>query len=293
MARKKKDEPASQEQAIKRPHLSASQIEMFNKCPESWRRRYLEREIIPPKLAMLKGTAVHAGAEVNFRQKVDSHQDLPTTEIIDAAVSKFETTIKHDGYQLGSDESELDVSKTKDAVALMAATHAAEQAPDYQPTEVEKQFRLELPAITHDLVGVIDLVTDKGEVVDFKTAGKKMSQDDANASTQLTVYAAAKNPDGESTVKLDVLIAPTVKMPVRRQVIESSRDKSDLPILAKRVAVVSKTIDAGLFPPAAVGSWWCSEGWCGYWATCPYVNSERIAASRKVAEAMKILEEKE
>lgn len=292
MARKKKveAEPQQTEQEVKRQHLSASQIEMFAKCPESWRRRYIEREIIPPRLAMLKGTAVHTGAEFNFRQKIETHEDLPTNDIIDAAVSRYESAIKHDGYQLGGDETELDVGRTKDAVALMAAAHAAEQAPEYQPVEVEKHFRLELPAISHDLVGVIDLVSDKGEVVDFKTSGKKMTLDDAAASTQLTVYAAAKNPDGESTVKLDVLIAPTKTMPVRRQVIEGTRDKSDLPILAKRVSVVSKTIDAGLFPPAAVGSWWCSESWCGYWSTCPYVNSERIAASKKVAEAMKILQ---
>ena len=273
-------------------HISASQMEMFAKCPESWRRRYIEREIIPPKLAMLKGTAVHAGAEHNFRQKIDSHEDLPTTEIIDAAVASYEAKLKHDGYQLGKDENEKSVSETKDLVALMAAGHAMQQAPDYQPAEVEKHFRLELPAISHDLVGVIDLVTTGGDVVDFKTSGRSMSPADAEVSTQLTVYAAAKNPDGESTVRLDVLLEPTTRNPVRRQVIEANRDKTDLPILARRVAIVSKTIDAGLFPPAAVGSWWCGESWCGYWSTCPYVNSERIAASRQVAEAMKILEEK-
>lgn len=276
----------------KRRHISASQMEMFAKCPESWRRRYIEREIIPPKLAMLKGSAVHSGAEHNFRQKIDSHEDLPTTEIIDAAVSAYEDKLKHDGYQLGKDESEQTVGETKDLVALMAAGHAMQQAPDYQPAEVEKQFRLELPAISHDLVGVIDLVTTSGDVVDFKTSGRSMSPADAEVSTQLTVYAASKNPDGESTVRLDVLLEPTTRNPVRRQVIEAKRDKTDLPILARRVAIVSKTIDAGLFPPAAVGSWWCSESWCGYWSTCPYVNAERIAASRQVAEAMKILEEK-
>jgi len=276
----------------KRKHLSASQMEMFAKCPESWRRRYLEREIIPPKLAMLKGSAVHSGAEHNFRQKIETHEDLPTTDIIDAAVASYEAKLKHDGYQLQKDENEESVGKTKDLVALMAAGHAMQQAPDYQPVEVERQFRLELPSISHDLVGVIDLVTDKGEVVDFKTSGRSMSPADAEASTQLTVYAASVNPEGESTVKLDVLLEPTTRNPVRRQLIEAKRDKSDLPILAKRVAIVSKTIDAGLFPPAAVGSWWCSESWCGYWSTCPYVNSERIAASRQVAEAMQVLVEK-
>lgn len=273
----------------KRRHMSASQLEMFARCPESWRRRYLEKDIIPPKLAMLKGSAVHAGAEHNMRQKIESHQDLPTTEIIDAAVSCYEEKVKHDGYQLGKDETANDVAKQKDGVALMAATHAAEQAPDYQPVAVEQRFRIDLPDISHDLVGVIDLVTDKGEVIDFKTSKKFYSENDVEVSPQLSLYAAAQNQE-EVTVKLDILVEPTVKNPVRRQVVEAKRDKTDLPIIARRVTVVSKTIDAGLFPPAAVGSWWCSESWCGYWSTCPYVNSERIAASKQVKQAMEILQ---
>lgn len=273
----------------KRKHLSASQLEMFARCPEQWRRRYVEGEVIPPRLAMIKGTAVHKCAEHNMRQKIESHEDLPTTEIIDAAVSCFEERIKHDGYQLGKDETASDVGKQKDSVAVMAAVHAGEQAPCYQPASVEHRFKIELPDISHDLVGVIDLVTDKGEVVDFKTSKKLYNENDVEVSPQLSLYAAAQNAD-EVTVKLDVLVEPTARNPARRQLIEAKRDRSDLPVIARRVAVVSKTIDAGLFPPAAVGSWWCSESWCGYWNTCPYVNSERIAASKQVKKAIEILQ---
>lgn len=273
-----------------KPHLSASQLEMFAKCPESWRRRYLEKEIIPPKLAMLKGTAVHAGAEKNMRQKIETHQDLPANEIIDAAVESFESNIKHDGFQLGPDEKKKDVDGYRNLVVEMATQHAAQQAPEYQPVAVEKKFRIELPDLNHDVVGVIDLVDTNGDVIDFKTAGRAMQQSDADSSTQLSLYAAAQGDVDEVNVKLDILIEPTARQPVRRQLVQAKRDRSDLPVIGRRISVISKTIDAGLFPPAAVGSWWCSESWCGYWSTCGYVNSERIAASRKVEEAMKILE---
>ena len=274
-----------------RKHLSASQLEMFARCPESWRRRYIEKEIIPPRLAMLKGTAVHAGAEHNMRQKIESHQDLPSGEIVEAAVNAYETTIKVDGYVLGKDETKLSIDKMKNVVAEMALVHAIEQAPEYQPVAVEEKFRIELPTISHDLVGVIDLQTTDKQIVDFKTSGKSLSQQDADASPQLSLYAAAKQAEQEEiVVKLDVLVEPSARKPVRRQVIESRRNKTDLPIVARRVAVVSKQIDAGLFPPAPVGSWWCNDAWCGYWSTCPYVNSERIAAAKQVREAMQVLE---
>lgn len=274
-----------------RPHLSASQLDMFARCPEQWRRRYVEREIIPPRLAMLKGGAVHAGAEANMRQKIETRTDLPKAEIIDAAVDSYDMKIKADGYLLKDGETKKDVDGTRDLVAAMAEAHAEKQAPDYQPKEVEKKFRIELPALSHDVVGVIDLVTENGDVVDFKTTGKLMNKADAAESVQLSLYAAAQEGADEVAVRLDVLVEPSTRLPVRRQVIEATRNKSDLPIVARRVAVVSRTIDAGLFPPAAVGSWWCSESWCGYWNSCPYVNAERIAAARETDEAMKILQQ--
>lgn len=276
---------------IERPHLSASQLDMFARCPEQWRRRYVEREIIPPRLAMLKGGAVHAGAETNMRQKIESGVDLPKSEIVEAAVSSYEMKIKADGYQLKEGETKKDVDGTRDLVATLAEAHAEKQAPEYQPKEVEKKFRIELPALSHDVVGVIDLVTASGEVVDFKTTGKMMNAADAEESVQLSLYAAAQEGAEEVTVKLDVLVEPSARLPVRRQLIHATRDKTDLPIVARRVSVVSKTIDAGLFPPAPVGSWWCSENWCGYWASCPYINSERIAANRLTEEALKILQQ--
>lgn len=272
-----------------RPHLSVSQLEMFAKCPESWRRRYLEKEIIPPRLAMLKGSAVHAGAEFNMKQKIESGVDLPPDEIIDASVNAFEEKIKRDSYTLGDGESKANVSDYKELVVTLAEAHAAEQAPNYQPVEVERKFTIELPSISHDLVGVIDLVDDKGTVVDFKTAGKSMPADEAEKSIQLGVYAAQQDSDVVN-VRLDVLVEPTARRGVVRQVIDSVRDKTELPIIARRVSVVSKTIDAGLFPPAPVGSWWCSEGWCGYWSSCPYVNAERIQANREVKKAIEVLE---
>jgi hypothetical protein len=277
------------EQQPSKPHLSASQLEMFAKCPESWRRRYLEKEVIPPRLAMLKGSAVHEGAEVNMRQKIESRQDLPSDEIVEAAVNAYDSRVKADGYSLAEGEAKAEVSRYKDVVAQMAEVHAVQQAPDYQPIAVEQKFRLELPAITHDIVGVIDLIDESGAVVDFKTAGKKMSEVDVETSTQLTLYAASRT-DEEVNVRLDVLVEPSARLPVRRQVIEATRNRTDLPIIARRLTVVSKTIDAGLFPPAPVGSWWCSESWCGYWHSCPYVNADRIAASKQVKLAIKILQ---
>ena len=268
----------------KKAHLSASQVDMFCRCPEAYRRRYIEGEIIPPGFAMLKGTGVHAGAEENFRQKISSHEDLPIVDIVDAAVAGFEGAVAG-GYAMTEDEesrgSKTVIEEVVADVVEMATLHGEEQAPDYQPVQVEEYVRIELPNHSRDIVGVIDLVDDQDRVVDFKTAGKKKSQGAADNSTQLTIYAAAhKSATGRdaSEVRLDTVVRTKTK--TSRSVVTSTRDDADFGALANRINAVTGSIDAGTFTPAVPGSWWCGPKWCGYWDTCPFVNSERKEKSK-------------
>lgn len=258
-----------------KPYFSPSQLELAGKCPEAYRRRYIEGEKIPPGIAMLKGTGVDGGAHVNFLQKIETHSDLPTDEIVDAAVAKFDAELKG-GYQL--DEHEQSVGATKvigqarDDVADMAECHARLQAPDYQPLGVQEQFRIELPG-PRDVYGVIDLRDNKKRVTDFKTAKKSKSQNDADDSLQLTVYAAAHQAiTGEppSLVRLDTIVQTSKE--TKRQVLDSKRGPEDYNALANRLNALSGMIVAGNFPPTTPGAWWCDPKWCGYHATCPYVR---------------------
>lgn len=265
-----------------KPHLSSTQLDMYLRCPESWRRRYLEHEIIPPGIALITGKALHAGAEVNFRQKIDSHEDLPTDKIIDAAAAAFDTE-KAGGYALSDEENGRGAAavlgEAKDMAVKLAGAYAEHQAPDYQPIAVEHKTLIEFPSASHDLLAFTDLRDDLGRVVDFKTAARKKSNNEAHDSTQLTIYAAAYMVDhGQppTEVRLDVLTK--TKVP-GRQVLRSARDRRDFTALVNRVNVVLRGIEAGIFPPAPMGAWQCSPRWCGYWSTCPYVNSERRAAA--------------
>lgn len=268
----------------KKPHLSPTQLDMYARCPEAYRRRYIEKEVIAPGFAMLRGTGVHAGAEHNFEQKIESHEDLPASDIIGAAVAGFEEAVAG-GYSLTDDEAGKNVrdviGEQKDVVVDMATLHAAEQAPDYQPVAVEQYVRLELPDHPRDLVGVIDLMDDQDRVIDFKTAGRKKSQTDADTSTQLTVYAAAhKRLTGRDAteVRLDTVVKTKTK--TTRDVVSSTRGAADFNALANRVNVITYAIESGTFTPATPGTWWCSQKFCGYWDTCPFVNSEREEKSK-------------
>ncbi len=267
-----------------KPHLSPSAIETFCRCPEQWRRRYIEKDIIPPGIAAHKGSGVHGGAKTNFTQKIETHRDLPVKDIIDASVAALEMRVEKDGVLYTDEESQRNplavIAEAKDDTARMARSHAETQAPEYQPVMVEQQVRILIPQASHDLLGYLDLLDDEDRVTDFKTGKKRRSQDDADTSVQLTYYAAAaqsKLGRPVTQVRLDQLVSQ--KRGVVRNLVESERSAADFAALAARINAVLFAIKVGSFPPATPGAWWCSLKWCGYARTCPYFNAEREAKS--------------
>jgi hypothetical protein len=267
-----------------KPHISPTQLGMYARCGEQYRRRYIEGERVPPGIAAPMGLGVHGGAEVNGRQKIESHVDLPAREIVEAACDAFDAAIAGNGFSLTPEEAsrgpKIVQGEAKDKVAQLAEVYAKEQAPDYQPTEVECSTRIVFPNASHDLLGITDLRDDKGRVVDFKTAGKKPAANAADVSLQLTVYGAAYQVDHgkpPSGLRLDVLTK--TKTP-GRWIVETTRTRADLQVLANRVNATLDAIAKGCFPPADPESWMCSSKWCGYHATCPFYNSEREESKR-------------
>lgn len=258
------------------------QLGMYGLCGESYRRSYIENEKIPPGFALIGGKVFHKPAEINFRQKIESREDLPITDFREIAAATFEAEIAG-GYSLSEEESargaKIVIGEAKDRSIEMVEFHAKQQAPDYQPILVEEKVRVELPG-THDLLGVIDLADVLDRVIDFKTAARPKSQSEADSSIQLTSYHAAflaKTGREPSGLLLDTVVKTKTK--TTRQSLTTVRTEQDFSALAQRINTVTDAISKGVFPPAAVGAWNCAAKWCGYYSTCKYVNSERKAAS--------------
>lgn len=255
-------------------YLSASQMAMYGRCGEQYRRRYMEGEIRPPGISLLVGSGVHGGIETNFTQKIDSHSDLAPSVVQDAAVARLEERLEKDGCELNEEEQ----SKGKDAVigeatdvtATLAYKHASEVAPAYQPIAVEKRIEMPVPKLGIELVGYIDLADDQQRIVDFKTSGKSMPNGAADTSIQLGIYSllyASEFGKLPSETRLEVLTK--AKTP-KRQMLSSVKGPSDLDVLARRIQQTVKGIEAGIFQPAEPDSWACSERFCGYASTCPF-----------------------
>jgi hypothetical protein len=261
-----------------KPHFSASQLDSYCMCPESYRQWYLEKNRIPPTVHMARGTGMHGGAAFNLRQKIESGVDLPRKEIIDAGIAEYEGATK-DGLMLTREEAgrghQVVIAEVKDDLVAILDCHAKTQAPEYQPVMVEQAVRVELPKAPRDLLAVLDVAT-ATEVADFKTAKRSKSQGDVDSSLQLTVYSIAFHVvqgHAPETVALDTIVQG--KKETKRQKLVGTRDEADYLALVNRINAVQHAIDAGSFPPTVPGSWKCSEKYCGYYRSCPFVNGSR------------------
>ena len=154
-----------------KPYISPSQIFTYSKCGEIYRRRYIEKEVIPPGIAQTKGLSVHKGAEFNFKPKIQTKKDKPVGDVVDFSVAAFEGQVENEGLSLNSEEEgrgkKIVVGEAKDKTAKMASVLMTHVAPRYQPVTVEEPVVVPLETSTHDLKGIIDLEVEDGSIVDL------------------------------------------------------------------------------------------------------------------------------
>lgn len=269
--------------AVPRIEVHQSQLVKFEMCGEAYRRQYIDREPDLAGTAALRGSGVHGAAQVNHRQKKTSGVDLPKKDLVDAAVASFEERKAKDGFRLTPDEQSIGVratmARTIQTVTTLTGLYADKVAPDIHPDLIEEKIVVELPNTNISLGGTLDLTTTERRLKDFKTANRSKSQKDADESAQLTLYEflyEKKTGHRASGIDLEVLV--DLKTP-KHQRISTTRGPKDRQVLFSRINVMLRAREAGIFAPAQVGAWNCSEKWCSYWSTCPYVNSERAAAS--------------
>jgi hypothetical protein len=252
------------------------------KCPEQHRRRYVEGDIIPPASALIRGTAVHVGAETNFKQKIDTRQDLPAKDIIEAAVSTVQSRVRTEGLWLSPEQETEGKGKVVNAiekdVITLTRLYATDVAPAYQPVLVEQEMTFKVDGLEGvEVGGRIDTISEAQEVVDLKTYGKKANEDTMNADPQPTMYALLKllkTGTPARSVNMEILV---LKKEPEHQRITIVKRKADFVALLEQVKAIAGAIKSGIAPGAygQMGAWWCSKNQCGYWKTCRFVPEHK------------------
>lgn len=255
-------------------HYSYSQINMYLRCGEQYFRRYELKEKIPPSIPLHKGKSAAAGAELNFKQKIETKEDLYRNIIIDYSVNVLEESIKADDIFLKPNERTTGkkkiIGQMVDDVCVLSGIYSDYTAPLIQPTMVEQKISIPIPN-SYPIIGYMDCVDSHNNIRDMKTTTRTKNQREADTSLQLTVYAMGYEiltGHKPNNVCLDVLVQK--KEPAYVPLV-SQRTEKDYTVAMNIIYSCIDGIEKGVFLPAQPGSWQCSSDWCGYYDTCKFV----------------------
>lgn len=245
---------------LPKAHISPTQLNMYLRCPAQYYFRYIEGMILPPKSALTKGKAVHKGQEVNYKQKIETQEDMKLSDIQEVVAAEFESLAPETEW-----EKEEDPGKVKDETISLASLYHTEVAPKVQPMLVEEEVLIDIPG--GQLKGYIDLVDMQEYIRDTKTTARTPSQDVIEKSLQLSAYSLAYRKEmdrPEKGVKLDYLV--NTKTP-KIVTLEGSRTEQDLQRFINIATKVMDAINKQVFYPNQ-DNFMCSEKDCGYWKIC-------------------------
>lgn len=245
-------------------HLSISSIQTYMKCGVQWYFRYVEGLKIPPGVAMVKGRSFHKAEEENFRQKMESHQDLPVEEVKEVFSSTYDYEIQD--ARIREDE---DIGVEKDSGLIALAEFHVKRAPQIVPVGVEESNAIEVGG--HAFVSRIDLLDGDKAIRDLKLKSKTPPEDAAKVDMQLTGYDLTyRKTRGEAPSKLVLDCAISTKVPKLVQREAPPRSLDVLEAFENHVSTVVDAIGKGVFLPAPSDSWVCTEKWCGYFDQCKF-----------------------
>lgn len=276
--------------------ISISAMAMYQRCGEQYRRRYIEGEILPPKVAMLRGRAVDEGANYELTVLRDTKFLPELDEVLELAADSARSSVQHGDVLWTAEEQERGVKRVAgelvDEVTRLARGHHTLRAPWTAPRLVQAEVEGKLAGLPFR--GFLDLVERDGTIADLKTSAKRPSADAGEDSQQLAgyeaIYAACSKPDDlprfSPKQRLDYLV-PYKRKPrdlsfpvlplddgsfVAYFRIMRRAGPEQVDVFKARLKAMKQGVDAGTFMPANPDSWWCSDKWCGYHATCPYVR---------------------
>jgi hypothetical protein len=234
-------------------------------------------QIIPPAVPMGMGRGLHKAAEVNFKQKVISHEDLPEIDLLDAARDAYVHTFD-EGVYLAPEErgkKEQLLSDGLDSTISLTKLHRREVAPQIQPKVdgVEKRFKIDIGADL-PILGYIDLITDRNEIVDHKATKRSWPKGKIQKDMQPVFYSIGyRHLTGDEVPPIfRFFIHVNLKTP-KVQTQEHIVDYKQQVALIARIRTMIAMINKGVFPPANPGDWVCSPRWCGYYQSCEFVGN--------------------
>lgn len=171
------------------PHLSWSQASTHETCPEQYRLSYIKRLKAPPKGYLVIGDADHQTVAQNMEQKIESHRDLPMSEMRERYAATLDEIVEKVNGEVEWEAFESKAKAQKAGIELVSAYHEL-AAPRVQPVTVERKIELEIPGVAVPLIGYVD-IEEEAHGIERKTTGRKTTVPQSQWEGQGLLYAKA------------------------------------------------------------------------------------------------------
>jgi hypothetical protein len=251
--------------------LSKSSIELWERCREAWKRRYIDGVREPAALFMAAGSALSAALAAHFQAQIAT-RPLSAADVDDRLLA--ELGIEFERAEPREDEDE---AKTREGTRAALSAYLAEIAPSVRPKATERVVELRFPGAEWTVVGYLDLETEDGGIVDYKLAkpgGSHVNPLRAENDVQKRLYMLCRWLEGDPAAGFSWHsgLSHEPRSTERWRVIPASATRLELEQFQARVALVARQIAAAAESGDwgySTGGWWCGPKTCPHWTSCP------------------------
>jgi hypothetical protein len=247
--------------------LSPSQVRCFFDCPARWWFKYGLHLPERKNSSLALGLAVHQALEVNFREKIETQEDLETTGLLCVFREAWMEQVPETAFT--ADESQGDLRRLGER---LIARYMDEVAPTVEPAAVELDVRGEIGGVA--VRGRVDVLDVDGQLIDFKTASRRPSSVSPDYAFQLATYRQI-TPGASGAVRIDSLVKTQTV-----QVIQQGYTVGESDIRATQVLypMAQQAMGSGIYCPNRQ-SMLCSHRHCSFAKECEEEFGGRVRPS--------------
>jgi len=201
-------------------YISPSRLNLWLRCPLSFRLRYIDGIRTPTTPSLFLGKVVHAGLEILYRH-CQLCVELPHEDVAKRMLDGWDEVVEKESMLFESTAEEG--SMKKQAVDLVAAYMA--HTADALETPLAVETSMEAPLIDPEtgddfgipLLGIVDLVIDDRDgprICDFKTAARSAPPHEITHEIQLSCYSYLfRQSTGDEEGRLEIRSIVKTKKP--------------------------------------------------------------------------------
>lgn len=246
--------------------LSPSSVNTFlHDCSLKWYYRKVLKLPETRGAALGLGTAVHTALIENFRQKIETREDLDVSGT--QALFVYALIEQLDEIKLQKDESADDL---KEAGEVMVRVYMEQAAPAIEPAAIEEHVEGFIGDVA--VHGYIDILDVDGRVIDIKTAKKKPAGMMPSYRLQVGTYAMLE-PRSNGTAQLSTL-TKTKTVALHQETIAIT--PADRKLTTKLYSIARDQMVMGIVAPNRT-SFLCSRKYCSHWQRCEAEYGGQVA----------------